>query len=1010
MKSDSCQMNVKTAMAVLICAGFMAGHPLTARADAHEALRVETVQQQANMTVKGTVRDAMGPVIGASVIEKGNEGNGIITDMDGNFTLTVKQGATLVISYIGYKTVEVKATVGQPLDITLKEDNELLDEVVVVGYGSVKRSDVTGSVSSLDAGNLTSASQTNAIDAMQGKISGVNITRNAARPGGSYSIVVRGLSSINNSNSPLWVIDGIPTTSDASDLNPADIEKIDVLKDASATAIYGSRGANGVIIVTTKRGKEGKVSITYDGYWGVRKASNLPDMMTTDEFVKFRTEMFTAQGKSTDRSNADFFTPEEWGRIDSGNYTDWVDLVMRNGQQYSNTVTASGGDENGTFSIGLGQLHEEGTIDDQDFNRYNMRLNVSRKFSKYWEAGGSLYFTHSVQNIGSYEALRSAFRLPGVAYPYDEEGNLTYYVYRNDVCSNPLLETSEDGEHRQNKRYRMFGNIYLQLKPIEGLTLRSQFAPQFIYKREGVYIGPDSKNSNHNPESTTADYNQTTFWSYVWDNQATYEKRFGLHNLNASFVQSIQMEQWEYSNQSAKSFSYNSEWYNMGASGLSNVTKSTTDFEKRTLASYLARIQYSYNDRYLLTVSGRYDGSSRLADGNKWAFFPSAALAWRVSEEEFMQRFDKLSNLKVRLSYGTTGNDAVAIYGTQSGVSQKNYDFGGTTVPAYWKDGLANRDLSWEKTYEINVGLDFGFFDSRINGSIDVYRRDAKDLIMQRKLPSTSGWTSIWDNIGHVRNVGVELQLNTVNVRTKDFTWETDITFSKNRNEIVELYGGKVDDVANKWFIGKPVDVNYDYEFIGIWQTNEAEEAAKYGQKPGQVRVRDVDNNGVINADDRQIIGQRSPKWIGSMTNTFRYKDFDLSVYLYTQQGAQMQDAFMSSFMTFEGNYNQVNVPYWTTTNPSNEYPQPGNRGQYYDAMRYVDVSFVRIGAITLGWNLPKTWMQKVGIKNARLYFTTNNPFTFTSYKGYDPEWATQNTWGTATGYTTYLIGTKIEF
>ena len=983
---------------------------MTAKADAHETLQVETVQQQANMTVKGTVRDAMGPVIGASVIEKGNEGNGIITDVDGNFTLTVKKGATLVISYIGYKTVEVKATVGQPLNITLREDNELLDEVVVVGYGSVKRSDVTGSVSSLDAGNLTSASQTNAIDAMQGKISGVNITRNAARPGGSYNIVVRGLSSINNSNSPLWVIDGIPTTSDASDLNPADIEKIDVLKDASATAIYGSRGANGVIIVTTKRGKEGKVSITYDGYWGVRKASNLPDMMTTDEFVKFRTEMFTAQGKSTDRSNAEFFTPDEWERIDSSNYTDWVDLVMRNGQQYSNTVTASGGDEHGTFSIGLGQLHEEGTIDDQDFNRYNMRLNVSRKLSKYWEAGGSLYFTHSVQNIGSYEALRSAFRLPGVAYPYDEEGNLTYHVYRNDAVSNPLLETSEDGEHRQNKRYRMFGNIYLQLKPIEGLTLRSQFAPQFIYKREGVYIGPNSKNSTNNPENTTADYNQTAFWSYVWDNQVTYEKRFGLHHLNASFVQSIQMEQWEYSNQSGKSYSYNSEWYNMGASGLSNVTKSTTDFEKRTLASYLARIQYSYNDRYLLTVSGRYDGSSRLADGNKWAFFPSAALAWRVSEEEFMQRFDKLSNLKLRLSYGTTGNDAVAIYGTQSGVSQKNYDFGGTTVPAYWKDGLANRDLSWEKTYEINVGLDFGFFDSRINGSVDVYRRDAKDLIMERKLPSTSGWTSIWDNIGHVRNVGVELQLNTVNIRTKDFTWETDITFSKNRNEIVELYNGKQDDVANKWFIGEPVDVNYDYKFIGIWQSNEAEEAAKYGQKPGQVRVEDVDNNGTINADDRQIIGQRSPKWIGSMTNTFRYKDFDLSVYLYTQQGAQMQDAFMSSFMTFEGNYNQVDVPYWTVNNPSNEYPQPGNRGQYYDAMRYVDVSFVRIGAITLGWTLPKTWMQKVGIKNARLYFTTNNPFTFTSYKGYDPEWAGQNTWGTATGYTTYLIGTKIEF
>lgn len=960
--------------------------------------------------VTGTVKDANGePIIGATVVEKGTT-NGTVTDFDGNYALELSESGTLAVSYIGYKSQEFAASQIKQgaLAVTLKEDTEVMDEVVVVGYGSVKRSDVTGSVSSLDAESLTAASQTNAIDAMQGKISGVNITRNAARPGGSYNIVVRGLSSINNSNAPLWVIDGIPTNSDASDINPADIEKIDVLKDASATAIYGSRGANGVIIVTTKRGKEGKVSINYDGYWGIRKASNLPDMM--NKYIKFRTEMFQAQGKSTDRSNAEFFTPEEWERIDNGTYTDWVDLILCNGQQYSNTITASGGNADGTFSIGLGQLHEEGTIPNQNFDRYNMHLNVNHKFSKIWEAGGSLYFTHSVQNIGSYEALRSAYRLPGVAYPYDEEGNLVYHVYRNDVVSNPLLESGEDGEQRQNKRFRVFGNIYLQMKPIEGLTLRSQFAPQMIYKREGVYIGPDSKNSTGKAESTTADYNQTLYWSYVWDNQVTYDKLFGLHHLNLSFVQSIQMEEWEYSNQSAKGFSYNSLWYNLGASGLSNATKSTTDFEKRTLASFLGRVQYSFNERYLLTLSGRYDGSSRLAAGNQWAFFPSAALAWRMSEEDFLKGFEQLSNLKLRISYGTTGNDAVDIYGTQSGISLKNYDFGGLTVPAYYKDRLANRELSWEKTNEINVGLDFGFFNSRINGAIDVYRRDAKDLIMERKLPSTSGWTSIWDNIGHVRNVGVELQLNTVNVQTKDFTWETGFTFSKNHNELIELYGGKKDDVTNKWFIGEPIDVNYDYVFDGIWQTDEAEQAAVYGQKPGQVKVRDIDGNKVIDADDKQILGQRSPKWIGSITSTFRYKDFDLSVYLYTQQGAQVQDAFMSSFMTFEGNYNQLDVDYWTENNPSNEFPQPGNKGKYYDTMRYIDVSFVRVGSITLGWNIPKEWTKKIGIKNARLYFTTNNPFTFSSYKGFDPEWATQNTWGTVTGYTTYLIGTKIEF
>lgn len=1000
------KVSISQTMACLLCTGITAATPLYIHAASETG--IEAVQQSHKVT--GKVVDSQGePIIGATIKEVGTS-NGTITDLDGNFSFDASAKGSLEISYVGYLTQKVSFVAGKTTQIVLQEDSRNLDEVVVVGYGSVKRSDVTGSVSSLDASSITSASQTNAIDAMQGRISGVNITRNAARPGGSYSIVVRGKSSINNSNEPLWVIDGIPTTSDARDLNPADIEKIDVLKDASATAIYGSRGANGVVIVTTKRGKEGHFSINYDGYYGARVASNLPDMMNGDEYVKFRTELFKTQGRNTDRSNSEFFTADEWERIDNKDYTDWIDLVLRTGQQYSNTITASGGDAKGTFSVGIGQLHEEGTVKDQDFNRYNMHLNINRKFLKSWEMGGSLYFTYSKQNEGSYETLRSAYRLPQVAYPYDEDGNLAYHVFRNDGVTNPLLESTDDGEHRENKRYRMFGNIYLQYKPIKELTLKTQFAPQMLYKREGNIVGTNSKNSTGKSENVTALYNQTLFWSYVWDNQITFDKTLDKHHLNASFVQSIQMEQWEYSYQAAVNFPYNSYWYNLGAAGLSNQTKSTTNFQKRTLSSYLARVQYSYNDRYLLTMSGRYDGSSRLADGNKWAFFPSAALAWRITEEDFMKSLPTISNLKLRLSYGVTGNDAVSIYGTQSGVSQKNYDFGGNVVTAYYKDGLANQDLSWEKTYEINVGVDFGFFNNRINGAIDLYQRDAKDLIMKRNIPNTSGWSSVWDNIGWVRNRGIELGLNTVNIQTKNFGWETNITFSKNKNKIVELYNGKQDDVANRWFIGQPLDVNYYYVFDGIWQTSEKEEAAKYGQTPGQVKVKDLDGNGVINSNDMKIIGQRSPKWIGSITNTFTYKDFDLSVYIYTQQGAQLQDAFMSAYMTYEGNYKQVNANYWTPENPSNEYPQPGNKGKYYDAMRYVDVSFVRIGSISLGWNLPKKWLQKANIKNARLYVTTNNPFTFTSYKGFDPEWATQNTWGTATGYTTYLIGAKVEF
>lgn len=967
------------------------------------------VSKGEKIKITGIVLDEMEePVIGASVFIKGMQG-GAITDVDGIFTVEAGLGATLLISYMGYKTTEIIVE-NDHVKVQLVSEQQTLDDVVVIGYGSVKRSDLTGSVSSLESSTITAASQTNAVDAMQGKIAGVNITRNAARPGGTYSITVRGVNSINNNQGPLWVIDGIPTSSDARDLNPADIEKIDVLKDASATAIYGSRGAGGVIIVTTKQGKKGRFSINYDGYYGMRVASHLPDMMNGEEYVQYRTDLYSKLGRSTDRSNAEFFTSSEWDIIDSGEYTDWIDLVLRTGQQYSNTITASGGDDKSTFSLSIGQLHEEGTIEDQDFNRYNVHLGVNRKFTDKWEAGGSLYFTHSKQDLGSYETLRSAYRLPPVATPYDETGNLTYHVYRNDAVSNPLLESSEDGEHRETKRYRMFGNIFLQFKPIEGLTLRSQFAPQFIYKREGVSIGPNAKNSTGLAANTNAEYHQTTNWGYVWDNQITYDKIFGKHKLMVTCIQSIQYDDWEYSDQKAKNFPYNSEWYNMDAVNLSDVTQSATNYEKKTLASFLGRIQYSFSDRYLLTVSGRYDGSSRLAEGNKWAFFPSAAFAWRMTEEKFLKSVEWLNNLKLRLSYGAIGNDAVSIYGTQSGVTQKSYDFGGTTVTSYYKSGLANKELTWEKTYELNLGLDFAFFNSRINGSLDLYQRDSKNLIMKRNIPITSGWSSVWDNIGWVRNRGVELMLNTVNMQHRNFSWTTNINFTYNKNEIVALYGEKSDDVGNKWFIGKPVRVNYDYVFDGIWQTNEADEAAKYGQTPGQVKVKDLNNDGVINASDKQILGQKDPKWIGGLTNTFTYRNFDLSIYIYTQQGAQLQDSFMSTLMTYDGNYKQVAVDYWTEQNPSNEWPQPGNKGKYYDSMRYVDVSFVRVGSITFGYNFGSSMKQKLGVNNLRLYFTTNNPFLFTSYKGFDPEWATQNTWGTVTGYTTYLFGVKLDF
>ncbi len=961
--------------------------------------------------VTGNVTDDSGePLPGVTVVIKGTT-NGTVTDIDGNFSLVnLPVDAVLQFSFVGMKSQEMVVGEQTIISVKMMADAIGLEEVVAIGYGTVKKSDITGSVGSIEADAIAAVDLPDATQALQGRVAGVNIEQNVGKPGGTFDISIRGLSSINNSNTPLYVIDGIPTSSGLNDLNPDDIEKIDILKDASATAIYGSRGANGVIIVTTKKGKAGKLTISYDGYYGYRTPANLPDMMTGPEYVQWRTDYFTTQGKSTDRSNADFFTSEEWNIIDNGAYTDWIDLILRNGVQSSHTVTASGGDDKGTFALSIGQLKEEGTVSGQDYNRYNLRLNVNRNISDKWQAGGNLYFTYSVQNEGSYETLRSTYRMPMVTDPYDENGDPVYQPYREDYLPNPMFEYTEDGEIREHRRYRAFGNIFLQFEPINGLTLRTQLSPQMIYKRDGYSYGLWAKNGGHgNPANTSAEYHTTDYFGYVMDNQMNYAKNINKHNFDFSFIQSIQYEQWESADQSARNFPFNSLWYNLDAVTLSDVKASGTNYSQATLSSFTGRLNYSYDGKYLFTVTGRYDGSSRLAASNKWAFFPSAAFAWRVSEEDFLKNVDNLSNLKLRLTYGVTGNDAVDIYGTQSNISQSNYNYDGVLSSGYYKSGLANEDLTWEKTAELNLGVDFGFYKNRINGAIDVYRRDAKDLIMRRQLPQTTGWTSIWDNVGWVRNSGVEFGLNTVNIQTNDFTWTTSIIFDTNRNEIVELYGEKNDDVGNGWFIGQPIKVNYDYEFDGIWQSSEVDKAAVYGQTPGQVKVKDLNTDDVINAEDRKIIGQRTPKWSGSITNTLKYKNWDFSAYVYTRQGAQLYSSFVASFMSLDGNYNNLDVDYWMPDNPSNDIPQPGNKGKYFNNYRYRDVSFVRVGNISLGYSIPKKILSRWNINKLRIYGSVTNPFTFTSYPGYDPEWADTNTWGEATGYATYLLGINFE-
>ncbi|MFD1768784.1 SusC/RagA family TonB-linked outer membrane protein [Sphingobacterium suaedae] len=959
------------------------------------------------IVARGTVKDGANlPLVGVNVRLKGTK-NETSTDSNGAFELKIAQkDATLEFSYVGFLSVERAVTHEEFMEVVMQPSTTDISEVVVVGYGTQRKADVTGAIGSVGSSTIARAATPNAAGALQGQVPGVVVTKNAGKPGGGFNITIRGINSIGGSSYPLLVIDGVPSNAGLGDLNPADIEKIDVLKDASATAIYGSRGAKGVVIVTTKRGKAGKTNIAYDAYIGARTPTNLPTMMDGPAYVRYRTEMFKAQGRSTERDNAAFFTPEQWQRIDANDFTDWTALILENGLQMNHNVSASGGDEKTQFSIGAGLMEEEGNVAPESFKRYSLRGNVDRAINDKWKVGLNMYMTQNLQNIGSSEALRSAYRLPPVAAAYDENGERIFRVYGTDAVTNPMFD--QENEIRRLRSFRTFGNLYLQVKPLDYLTLNSTISPSYYAERTGYYFGPFSK--ERLGESLPTQGNNATSEQFTWvlDNQAIFEQQIDIHKITATVVQSMQKDRTESNFITAEGLPYESLWYNLATGP--TVRAYGSGFIQSTLVSYMGRVNYSFDDRFLLTATGRWDGSSRLADGNKWGFFPSASVAWRLSNEAFMAEISAVNDLKLRVSYGVSGNDRVNPYSTQAALSQTYYDFGGAVAPGYAPGQLPNKNLTWEKTGELNVGLDFSVLNGRVSGNVDVYDRKINNILLDRLLPAPSGWESITDNIGKLQNSGIEVGLNTLNVTAGEFSWRTDFVFDKNRNKILELSGGKRDDIGNRLFIGQPVQVNYDYVFDGIWQTNQSEAAMVYNQKPGQIRVKDLDNNGIINADDRQIIGKRVPEWTGSIANTFKYGDIDLYFMLYTRQGEQFNSSFDATLMNYNSPYKQVEVDYWTLDNPSEKHFQPGNPGPYAGVINYRDVSFVRVGNITLGYRLSSSLTQRLGLQNVRVYATATNPFTFTKYEGFDPEWPSQNSYGTAISSASYLFGLNLSF
>ena len=796
---------------------------------------------QNSVKITGKVVDVQGePVIGATVMEKGTT-NGIITDVDGNFTLNVSPNRKLQVSYVGYQTQEITIGSNRTLRITLKEDSELLDEVVVVGYGTMKKSDLTGAISSVSTETLVRGGNANAIGALQGSVAGVSILKSNNKPGGGYDIKIRGVSSISGSSAPLVVIDGIPGAS-LDNINPDDIEKIDILKDASSTAIYGSRATNGVVMVTTKKGSLGDPKISYSGYAGFRNYTHVPEMMSGDEYVQLAMENARALNNNNYKTLEEIFTdPSELKAAKDRNYYDWVDAITSPAFMTSHTISATGGTEKAKYTLGGGYYFEDGMQFPQEFSRYNMRAAVDLKANDYLSFGGSLYMTHSVRDTGNSSLMVDALRMRPTQHPYSLVTGEEIWKYTSNGMFNPLI--TNQNEFNKTKKLNILSNVYVKLTPVKGLELTSSFASNMTNDQIGQYRGVWTKALQGTAKGATNLLDKNNYTNWVWDNIVRYSWEHKIHKIDFTGVYSLQQNQDEKMRGASKDLPFNSLWYNLQGGEMTSMTSS---YVQSNLMSFLGRINYTLADKYMLTASLRYDGSSKLADGNKWSLFPSVAVAWRLKEEAFMQSVDWLSNLKLRLSYGQTGNDTVSPYSTNGTIAgSQYYSFGTNTVIGTYPNNIRNDKLGWERTSEYNVGVDFGFFDNRISGSVEYYNRLTKDLIMNKSIPTHLGYSSVRDNVGSVRNQGFEIMLNTENIRLKDFSWQTTFTLSYNKNEIVDLafkedlgvysdrLKGMQGDYNNRWFIGQPVQLNWDLETIGVWQLGEEEAAKKYGQKPG---------------------------------------------------------------------------------------------------------------------------------------------------------------------------------
>lgn len=1050
-------------LSIVVC---LAGASVVVQAKPAETKRSRSEKSQAGRhaerAVRGTVKDDKGePLPGVSVVIKGTT-RGSLTDEQGNFELAVPdQGAQLVFSFVGYVQQQVTVQNESVLQVVLLPDTKSLEEFVVVGYGTQKKSDITGAISSLSEAQIRERPVQNVVQAMQGKVAGVDITTNQ-RPGEVGRIRIRGNRSINASNEPLYVVDGVPlSASEITAINPNDIASVEVLKDASATAIYGSRGANGVILINYKEGKKGKTNISYDVSYTSTRIHSMTDWMNSGQLLNWQRQSHinggTYTGKYGTAPDPDFDvqtfgggeeyginsirTAYEWN--DDGSVKlraataeeqaagyaaqvpvynaaslfdqKWGDLVTRTGRTQNHLLSLSSGTDKSRVYLSLGYLNQLGTLKDQDFNRYTLNLKGDITPRKWLTVGLALNGVYSLQNYGTSEnssnsgakdSYGQALALMPYARAFDDNGEILNTNREGLSAHNVLLNINNSTN--EHKLASLLSNVYAEIRFTDWLKFSSKFGAQYSDKEYGSFYG-----SNYtNPFSAVGtapligynSHNKSLGWTL--ENLLFFNKQIGIHNIGITALQSLQQNTNNGINIRAQGITFpSSQWYNLAANAIGNPMGYGTSYSRSALASYMGRINYGLLDRFLVTLTGRWDGASVLAEGNKWEFFPSAALAWKLEEEQFLKQIDWISQLKLRYSWGRTGNSSVAAYSTGGSIVGAAYVFNETQYAGYKSATMPNTALRWEKTAQQNIGLDFGLLRNRISGSVELYKAQTSDLLMSRSIPPVLGYTSILSNVGRTENRGVEITISSVNVHRKDFTWRTDLNWSANREKILELTNGATDDLSNGWYIGQPISVFRDYTYDRIWQNTPEdlrliELYKKIGNitaLPGQVKIKDqplvevgdgaagsksvtlasgevvnyLDNGfGTINDSDKSILGSNRPSWTAGLTNTLGYKNFELSFLLQ----ARINNLYYGALQTYG---RRVENDTWSPANTGAEYPQPTTATftNYNYVRNYVNGSLVALRNVSLTYTLNQGIADRYKIGSAQIYAQVLNPF-----------------------------------